>query len=134
MNVIFMVSDGFGPASETFGRTYYQYVNKYPSNHITPLDKILVGQSRTRSNSSLITDSAAGATAYSCGHKTYNYGIAVTPDKIHVPLFWKEHTIKECLQELLLLQELLMQLLLHFIVMHLIDTRRRLYCIMAFTK
>jgi len=29
------------------------------------------------SASSFVTDSAAGATAYSCGQKTYNYGIAV---------------------------------------------------------
>jgi len=81
MNVIFMISDGFGPTSETFGRTYYQYINNYRYDQITPLDKILVGQSRTRSHNSLITDSAAGATAYSCGYKTYNYGIGVTPDK-----------------------------------------------------
>jgi alkaline phosphatase len=81
MNVIFMVSDGFGPTSETFGRTYYQHINKYSYSNITPLDKMFVGQSRTRSHNSLITDSAAGATAFSCTHKTYNYGIAVTPDK-----------------------------------------------------
>jgi len=81
MNVIFMISDGFGPTSETFGRTYYQYINKYRYDQITPLDKMLVGQSRTRSYNSLITDSAAGATAYSCAQKTYNYGIGVTPDE-----------------------------------------------------
>jgi len=79
-NIIFMVSDGFGPTSETFGRTYYQYVNNYTYNQITPLDKIYVGQSRTRSYDSLITDSAAGATAFSCALKTFNYGLAVDPN------------------------------------------------------
>jgi alkaline phosphatase len=74
-----MISDGFGPTSETFGRTYYQYINNYSYDKLTPLDEILVGQSRTRSDSSLITDSAAGGTAYSCGRKTYNYGTAVDP-------------------------------------------------------
>ncbi|CAG8529187.1 15898_t:CDS:2 [Acaulospora colombiana] len=58
-NVILMISDGFGPASETFARDYYQYVNDLPYNYVTPLDKILVGSSRTRSSNSLVTDSAA---------------------------------------------------------------------------
>ncbi|ORX78876.1 alkaline phosphatase-like protein [Anaeromyces robustus] len=79
-NIIFMISDGFGPTSETFGRTYYQHINNYSYDHLTPLDKILVGQSRTRSHNSLITDSAAGATAFSCGLKTFNYGVAVDPN------------------------------------------------------
>jgi len=43
------------------------------------LDSLLVGAVRTLSASSLVTDSAAGATAYACGIKTYNYGIAVDP-------------------------------------------------------
>jgi len=79
-NIIFMISDGFGPTSETFGRTYYQYIHNYTYDHITPLDEILVGQSRTRSYNSLITDSAAGATAFSCALKTFNYGVAVDPN------------------------------------------------------
>ena len=73
--VIFMISDGFGPQSNTFGRTIYQLKNKLPFNHKTPLDEILTGSSRTHSNNSLITDSAAGATAFSCGLKTYNNAV-----------------------------------------------------------
>ncbi|CAG8703675.1 7361_t:CDS:10, partial [Dentiscutata erythropus] len=80
-NVILMISDGFGPASETFARGYYQYINDLSYNYTTPLDRILVGSSRTRSSDSLVTDSAAGATAFSCIKKTYNGGIAVDPDK-----------------------------------------------------
>ncbi|KAF8932639.1 hypothetical protein BGZ58_006894 [Dissophora ornata] len=72
-----MVSDGFGPASETYARSYYQYVNNLKEDYMTPLDEILVGSSRTRSSSSLVTDSAAGATAFSCALKTYNAAIGV---------------------------------------------------------
>jgi alkaline phosphatase len=71
-NVIMMISDGLGPASVSFARTYYQYVNNKPYDHQLPLDKLHVGQSRTRSSSTLVTDSAAGATAFSCNLKTYN--------------------------------------------------------------
>lgn len=42
---------------------------------LNQLDEMLVGTSRTRSASSLVTDSAAGATAFACGQKTYNGGI-----------------------------------------------------------
>src|SRR6201999_2727500 len=47
------------------------------------LDKHHIGNSRTRSSSSLVTDSAAGATAFSCGFKSYNGAISVLPD--HTP-------------------------------------------------
>ena len=47
---------------------------------MTALDEIFVGTSRTKSYSSLVTDSAAGATAFSCTTKTYNGGVAVTPE------------------------------------------------------
>lgn len=44
------------------------------------LDKYLIGQSRTRSANSLVTDSAAGATAFSCGLKANNSAISTLPD------------------------------------------------------
>ncbi|KAF9200257.1 hypothetical protein BGZ49_009533 [Haplosporangium sp. Z 27] len=78
-NVIMMVSDGFGPASQTYGRSYWQYVNNHTAGELTSLDQILVGSSRTRSSSSLVTDSAAGATAFSCAKKSYNAAIGVDP-------------------------------------------------------
>ncbi|CAG8657473.1 94_t:CDS:2, partial [Acaulospora morrowiae] len=80
-NVILMISDGFGPASETFARNYYQYVKDLSYDFVTPLDELLVGSSRTRSSNSLVTDSAAGATAFSCILKTYNGAIGVDPEK-----------------------------------------------------
>ncbi|CAI2170883.1 6205_t:CDS:10 [Funneliformis geosporum] len=81
-SVILMISDGFGPTSETFARTYNQHVNKLKYNYVSPLDEILVGSSRTRSSSSLVTDSAAGATAFACAVKSYNAAIGVTSKKI----------------------------------------------------
>ncbi|KAI7871354.1 alkaline-phosphatase-like protein [Spinellus fusiger] len=80
-NVIMMISDGMGPASVAFSRVYYQYINGHPFDYAMPLDTIHVGQSRTRSASTLVTDSAAGATAFSCGLKTYNGAVGVDPKR-----------------------------------------------------
>ena len=82
-NLIFMVSDGMGPASLSLTRSFRQYQYDLPIDDVLVLDQHLIGSSRTRSNSSLITDSAAGATAFSCGKKSYNGAISVLPD--HTP-------------------------------------------------
>ncbi|KAI8855147.1 alkaline phosphatase [Chytridium lagenaria] len=74
-----MISDGFGPASQTLARNFYTHVYNETYDHQLALDKILVGSSRTRSSSSLVTDSAAGATAFACSIKTYNGAIGMTP-------------------------------------------------------
>jgi alkaline phosphatase len=68
-NLIFLISDGCGPASFTFARTLAQM----PLN----LDAHLVGTIQTKSANSLVTDSAASATAYACALKTNNDAIAV---------------------------------------------------------
>lgn len=88
-----MLADGFGPASESLARTYYStafpqspYFKMSVENDpvrlkdeyqqfTLPLDKLMRGAIRTKSSSSFVTDSAAGATAYSCGKKTYNGAI-----------------------------------------------------------
>lgn len=75
-----MVTDGTGPASINLARSFRQYRDKLDYDDVLTLDKYLIGTSRTRSSSSLITDSAAGATVFSCGLKTYNGAIAVDPD------------------------------------------------------
>lgn len=82
-NLIFMVSDGMGPASLSMTRSYRQYEQDLPIDDVLALDRHLIGNSRTRSFSSLVTDSAAGATAFSCGRKSYNGAISVLPD--HTP-------------------------------------------------
>ena len=85
-NIIFMVSDGFGPASVTLARVLRNRVYRPPpteSGGMQPLalDQFLTGQLRTYSASNLVTDSAAGATAWACGIKTTNLRVAVGPDE-----------------------------------------------------
>ncbi|KAJ9616454.1 vacuolar alkaline phosphatase [Cladophialophora chaetospira] len=82
-NMIFMVSDGMGPTSLSMTRSWRQYASGLPIDDVLILDKHHIGNSRTRSSSSLVTDSAAGATAFSCGFKSYNGAISVLPD--HTP-------------------------------------------------
>ncbi|KAF8462543.1 alkaline-phosphatase-like protein [Kalaharituber pfeilii] len=79
-NVVFMVSDGMGPTSLHVTRSWRQYTEELPYYDTLFLDKHIIGTSRTRSSDSLITDSAAGATAFSCGKKSYNGAISVLPD------------------------------------------------------
>ncbi|KAB5558576.1 alkaline phosphatase-like protein [Coniochaeta sp. 2T2.1] len=79
-NLIFMVSDGMGPTSLSMTRSFRQLVDGLPIDDTLVLDRHFWGTSRTRSSSSLVTDSAAGATAFSCGRKSYNGAIAVDPD------------------------------------------------------
>ncbi|KAL8685186.1 MAG: hypothetical protein Q9224_005923, partial [Gallowayella concinna] len=79
-NLIFMVSDGMGPTSLSLTRTFRQTVTGLPIDDVLVLDEHLIGSSRTRSTTSLITDSAAGATAFSCGQKSYNGAISVLPN------------------------------------------------------
>jgi alkaline phosphatase len=79
-NLIFMVSDGMGPTSLALTRSWRQYSEALLWDETLVLDQYLIGQSRTRSTNSLVTDSAAGATAFSCGKKSYNGAISVLPD------------------------------------------------------
>jgi len=72
-NVILLIPDGFGPASLTAAREYHGS----PLN----LDSIISGVVKTRATDSPITDSAASATAYATGHRTYNGAIAVDVNK-----------------------------------------------------
>lgn len=74
-NVILLISDGCGPASFTMARDYYRDV--LHAGATLHLDSLLVGAVRTFATNSRVTDSAAGATAFACGIKTYNGAIAV---------------------------------------------------------
>jgi alkaline phosphatase len=75
-NVILMVADGFGPVAVTLARECLQVSTK---RRLT-LDSILTGTASTYSANSLVTDSAAAATALACGIKTYNYNVGVGVD------------------------------------------------------
>ncbi|MEX1055735.1 MAG: alkaline phosphatase, partial [Rhodothermales bacterium] len=73
-NVILFIADGAGPAQITMGRDYVKAMQGVIE---LSLDAHQTGSVRTSSSDSRVTDSAAGATAYSVGVKTYNGAIAV---------------------------------------------------------
>ncbi|MEM5480604.1 alkaline phosphatase [Pseudoalteromonas fuliginea] len=80
-NVIYMIGDGMGPAYTTA----YRYFKDDPATKEiegTVFDTILKGMAHTYPDDhTYVTDSAAGATALSSGHKSYNGAIAVDTDK-----------------------------------------------------
>ena len=74
-NVVLMIGDGMGLTQITAG----MYSNKNSLN----LEQFkVIGLHKSYSGNSLITDSAAGATAMACGIKTYNGAIGVNLDTI----------------------------------------------------
>lgn len=81
-NVIFLVGDGMGPS---YNAAYRYFADNPETKEMeqTAFDKYHVGSQRTNPNDSKenVTDSAAGATAFSSGHKTYNGAIGVDADK-----------------------------------------------------
>jgi len=73
-NIILMIGDGMGLAQVTAGlyaRAEGLNLERFPAT----------GLIKTHSAKNLITDSAAGATAFSCGCKTYNGAIGMTAQK-----------------------------------------------------
>lgn len=110
-NVIFLVGDGMGPSFNTAYR-YYQNDPSAKSMKPTTFDKYLKGTNRTYPNDPKenITDSAAGATAFSSGHKTYNGAIGVDANKKNVKTVLESAKKKVNLRVLYLQQKSLMQL------------------------
>lgn len=72
-NIILMVGDGMGLTQITSGLIQNNGLNLEQFNSI--------GLSKTHSSHHLVTDSAAGATAFSIGKKTYNGAIGVDDQK-----------------------------------------------------
>ncbi len=82
-NIIFMVGDGMGLTQITAG--YYRngdklHLEKFP----------VIGIHKPYSASDLITDSAAGATAFSAGKKTFNKAIGMDKDSAFVKTILEE--------------------------------------------
>lgn len=76
-NIILMIGDGMGISQIQAGLTAnFGYLNL--------LEFKSIGFSRTHSYSDYVTDSGAGATAISSGHKTYNGAIGVGADSVPV--------------------------------------------------
>jgi len=73
-NVILMIGDGMGLTQITAGM--------YSNNNRLNLERFsFIGLHKSYSSDDLVTDSAAGATAFSAGVKTYNGAIGVDPEK-----------------------------------------------------
>lgn len=85
-NIIFLIGDGMGPAQVYAGLMANKGESYLKSMPVS-------GFNKTNSSDKLITDSAAGATAFSIGEKTYNGAIGV--DKNEVP----KKTILEMAEE-----------------------------------
>lgn len=68
-NIVLMIGDGMGPAQVTAAKI---------ANGTLQIERMKVGGLvMTYSSSSMVTDSAAAATAYDTGEKTYNGAISV---------------------------------------------------------
>jgi len=77
-NIILMVGDGMGVAQIYAGMTAnYGHLNleKFP----------VIGFHKNQASNNFVTDSAAGATAFACGVKTYNEAIGVDENGNTIP-------------------------------------------------
>ena len=82
-NIILMIGDGMGLSQISAGM--------YANGNELELEKFpIIGLQKTYASDNLVTDSAASATAFACGVKTYNKAIGVTPDKKAVPSILEE--------------------------------------------
>ena len=82
-NVIFLIGDGMGLGQISAG--IYNNGNEYSLERFP-----VVGLHKPYSSDKLITDSAAAATAFACGVKTYNGAIGVNQDTIPVKTILEE--------------------------------------------
>jgi len=74
-NVILLIGDGMGLTQISAGM--------YSQGNTTALEKFkVVGLHKQHASNKLVTDSAAAATAFACGVKTYNGAIGVDADTI----------------------------------------------------
>ena len=77
LNIVLLIGDGMGlsqVSSSYFSKETEPNFSRFP----------IIGLIKTPSGSHLITDSAAGATAFSAGEKTYNGAIGVNMDTMAV--------------------------------------------------
>lgn len=87
VNIILLIGDGMGLSQVSAS----QFFNENPSN----FDRFeTIGLIKTSSAIELITDSAAGATAFSAGIKTYNGAIGLDTAKVAVRTIVEYATLK----------------------------------------
>ncbi len=76
-NLILMIGDGMGLTQISAGM--------YSNENYTELERCpIVGLQKTHASDNLVTDSAASATAFACGAKSYNGAIGVDQDTMPV--------------------------------------------------
>lgn len=76
-NIILLIGDGMGLTQISAGM--------YSQGNKTALERYpVIGLHKSHASNKLVTDSAAGATAFSCGIKTYNGAIGVDADTLAV--------------------------------------------------
>lgn len=86
-NIIFLIGDGMGIGqitAGTFSNNNYSSLERFP----------ITGLHKPYASDSLITDSAAGATAFACGVKTYYNAIGVGPDSLPVQTILEEAELR----------------------------------------
>ena len=82
-NIILLIGDGMGMGQISAGT--------YRNNNTSNLERFpITGIHKPTCHDSLITDSAAGATAFACGQKTYYGAIAVDPDTLPIKTILEE--------------------------------------------
>jgi alkaline phosphatase len=82
LKVIFLIGDGMGLAQITSALAGYEGQNAFKRFKV-------VGLSNTSSDDNYVTDSGAGATAFSIGRKTRNHAIGVDADSIAYPTLFE---------------------------------------------
>jgi len=82
-NIILLVGDGMGLTQMSAGTYAYGNTSNFERCPV-------IGLHKPYASDKLVTDSAAGATAFACGQKTYNGAIAMDPDSIPLPTILEE--------------------------------------------
>lgn len=77
-NIILLIGDGMGLSQVSAAQFYKEGASNFEEFPV-------IGLIKTSASDKLITDSAAGATAFACGIKTYNGAIGVNADTISMP-------------------------------------------------
>jgi len=86
-NIILLIGDGMGLTQITAGL--------YSNNDTLNIERFpIVGLHKNYASDNLVTDSAAGATAFASGVKTYNGAIGVDPDTLPVITILEECVAK----------------------------------------
>lgn len=78
-NIILLIGDGMG-LSQVSAAIYYKEDGNPNFERFS-----VIGLSKTSSATHLVTDSAAGATVFSTGEKTFNHAIGMNRDTIPIP-------------------------------------------------